>query len=183
MKDRHSHGAINDAGTDIRITCPRDIRCHQRCDPAHVNGKSEDGNPPETALKLVASTGLQWPDRSSGYPMKITEERILANAPLYVMGTLSERRQIPDKPTSFLPRLLNAWASNAPRRNDQSFSAAFRYVSQGARRWLARDLSTLVPQWTPPAVDPHQVVGVAGAPTESCNADTGESKPSISHCF
>jgi len=120
--------------------------------------KSEDGNPPETALKLVAATGLQWPDRSSGYPMKVTEERILANASLYVMGTLSERRQIPDTPTSFLPRLLKGWANTAPRLDDQSFGAAFRFATQGARRWLARDLSTLVPKWTPPSVDPHQVV-------------------------
>jgi len=75
-----------------------------------------------------------------------------------VMGTLSERRQIPDTPTSFLPRLLKGWANTAPRLDDQSFGAAFRFASQGARRWLARDLSTLVPKWTPPSVDPHQVV-------------------------
>ena len=120
--------------------------------------RSEDGNPPEAGLRLVAATGLQWPEPSSGYPMKITEERILSGAPLYVMGTLAERRQIPERPTSFLTRLLHGWASTAPRLDDQSFSAAFRFASQGARRWLARDLQPLVPRWSPPEVDPHRVV-------------------------
>ena len=120
--------------------------------------KSEDGNPPETALQLVAATGLTWPERSSGYPMKVTEERILADSQLYVMGTLAERRQIPEKPTSFLPRLLGRWADMAPRLDDQSFVAAFRFASQGARRWLARDLQPVLQRWSPPNVDPHQVL-------------------------
>ncbi len=120
--------------------------------------RSEDGNPPDAGLTLVAATGLQWPDRSSDYPMKITEERILAEAPLYIMGTLAERRQIPDTPTSFVTRLLGRWADTAPRLADQSFSAAFQFASQGGRRWLARDLQHVIPRWTPPAVDPHQVV-------------------------
>jgi hypothetical protein len=99
--------------------------------------RSEDGQPPEAGLRLVAATGLQWPEPSSGYPMKITEERILAGAPLYVMGTLAERRQIPERPTTLLSRVLHGWASTAPRLEDQSFSAAFQFASQGARRWLA----------------------------------------------
>ena len=120
--------------------------------------QSEDGNPPDAALRLVTNMGLSWPDPSSRNPMKITEERIEAGAPLYVMGTLTERRQIPDKPNSWLARVLQRWASTAPRLDGQSFSAAFQYASQGGRRWLARDLQTIVPPWTPPAVDPHQVV-------------------------
>jgi len=120
--------------------------------------KSEDGDPPEAGLRLVASTGLQWPEPSSGYPMRITEERILSEAPLYVMGTLAERRQIPDRPTSLLPRLLNGWLDTAPRLDGQSFGAAFRFTSQAAKRFLARDLHALVPRWTPPDVDPHRVV-------------------------
>ena len=36
--------------------------------------------------------------------------------------------------------------------------AAFRFAGQGGRRWLAKDLSTLLPPWTPPAIDPHQVL-------------------------
>jgi hypothetical protein len=120
--------------------------------------KSEDGSPPEAGLRLVETTGLEWPDRSSGYPMKITEQRILAHAPLYVMGTLAERRQIPETPRSFLPRVLGRWAEMAPRLDDQSFAAAFRFASQGARRWLARDLRPVFPRWSPPAVDPHHVV-------------------------
>ena len=120
--------------------------------------KSQDGQPPEAALRLVAGTGLQWPEPSSGYPMRITEERILSEAPLYVMGTLAERRQIPDRPTALLPRLLHRWLDTTPRLDGQSFGAAFRFASQGAKRFLARDLQAVVPRWTPPDVDPHRVV-------------------------
>jgi hypothetical protein len=120
--------------------------------------RSEDGDPPETARRLVAATGLEWPEPSSRAPMKITEQRILSDAPLYVMGTLAERRQIPEKPTSFWTRLLEKWASVAPRLDDQSFGTAFRFASDGARRWLARDLQTMVPRWSPPHVDQHRVL-------------------------
>ena len=74
--------------------------------------RSEDGDPPEAALRLVAATGLQWPEPSSRNPMKITEERIPSDAPLYVMGTLAERREMPDKPTAFLPRFVDRWANS-----------------------------------------------------------------------
>jgi len=120
--------------------------------------RSEDGDPPESALRLVAATGIPWPGRSSSNPMRITEERIVAGGPLYVMGTLAERRQIPDKPKALLPRLLTRWAESRPQLADQSFGAAFQFASQGARRWVARDLQTLVPRWTPPNVDQHQVL-------------------------
>ena len=60
--------------------------------------------------------------------MKITEERILSGGPLYVMGTLAERRQIPEKANPFLPRLLGGWAAASPRLDDQSFAAAFRFA-------------------------------------------------------
>jgi hypothetical protein len=120
--------------------------------------RSEDGDPPEAGLRLVATTGLQWPAPSSRSPMRITEERILSDAPLYVMGTLAERRQIPERPISFLPRVLQKWAGVAPRLDDQSFVAAFRFASQTGRRWLARDLQNTVPRWSPPDVDPHRVV-------------------------
>jgi hypothetical protein len=119
---------------------------------------SKNGEPPETALQLVAATGLKWPDPSSRSPMRITEERILADAPLYVMGTLAERRQIPDKPTSFWTRLIEKWANVSPRLENQSFGAAFQFASDGGRRWLARDLQTMVPRWAPPHMDPHAVL-------------------------
>lgn len=120
--------------------------------------RSKDGNPPESGLRLVAAAGLQWPEPSSRYPLKIKEERIEAGGPLYVMGTLAERRQIPDKPGSFLPRLLVGWADSSPRLDDQSFLAALRFVAQGARRWLARDLRGVVPSWSPPHMDQHGVL-------------------------
>jgi hypothetical protein len=120
--------------------------------------RSEEGNPPDAALRLIAASGLRWPESSSRNPMKITEERIESGAPLYVMGTLAERRQIPDTPTSFLTRLLTGWAESSPRLAAPSFFAAFRFASQGARRWFARDMQALVPRWTPPNVDRHQVL-------------------------
>jgi hypothetical protein len=120
--------------------------------------RSEDGNPPEAGLRLVAATGLPWPERSSANPMKITEERITAGGPLYVMGTLAERRQIPDTPKALWLGLLKRWADMSPRLDDQSFIAALRFASQGARRWLARDLQPAMPGWMPPNVDPHQVL-------------------------
>jgi hypothetical protein len=120
--------------------------------------RSEDGNPPEAALKLAAAAGFQWPEPSSRNPMRITEERIPSEAPLYVMGTLAERREIPDKPTAFLPRLLHRWASSEADWEGQSFLGAFRFASQVGRRWLARDLQPVIPRWSPPNVDRHRVL-------------------------
>jgi hypothetical protein len=120
--------------------------------------RSEDGNPPDAARRLVAAIGLQWPPPSSRYPMRIIEQRIEQDGPLYVMGTLAERRQIPAVPPGFFPALLEKWRLMTPKLEGQSFGAAFQYVGQGARRWLAKDLGTLSPSWSPPAVDPHQVV-------------------------
>jgi hypothetical protein len=120
--------------------------------------RSEDGDPPESALRLVAATGIPWPQRSSAHPMKITEERIAVDGPLYVMGTLAERRQIPDTPKAPWTRFLTRWADTAPRLDDQSFIAALRFAFQGGRRWLAREFQPAVPRWTPPNVDQHQVL-------------------------
>lgn len=119
---------------------------------------SKDGNPPEAALGIVTAIGLEWPSPSSRYPMKVTEERIEQGKPLYVMGTLAERRQIPDRPPSFVPNLLERWRNTAPRLDDQSFGAAFRFVSQGARRWFANDLKPMSTPWMPPTVNDHQVL-------------------------
>lgn len=120
--------------------------------------RSEDGDPPEAGLRLVAATGIPWPDRSSSHPMRITEERIAADGPLYVMGTLAERRQIPDTPKAPWTRFLNRWADTSPRLDDQSFIAALRFAAQGGRRWFARELQPTAPRWTPPNVDQHQVL-------------------------
>jgi hypothetical protein len=120
--------------------------------------RSEDGNPPDAALRLVAGAGLQWPAPSSRHPMKIIEQRVERDAPLYVMGTLAERRQIPARPPGVFPALLEKWRQTTPDLQDRSFGAAFTFVGHGARRWLAKDLSTLSPSWSPPAVDPHQVL-------------------------
>jgi hypothetical protein len=120
--------------------------------------RSQDGNPPDAGLRLVAAIGLQWPPPSSRYPMKITEERIEQGGPLYVMGTLSERRQIPAAPSGFVPALLDKWLKASPRLEGQSFADAFRFAGQGARRCLARDLQPLSRLWSPPNLDDHQVL-------------------------
>ena len=119
---------------------------------------SKDGTPPEAALRLVTAAGVRWPESSSRNPIKITEERIESGGPLYVMGTLAERRQIPERPPTFVSRLLTGWADSSPRLEAPSFLAAFRFASKGVRRWLARDLSAMVPRWSPPNVDQHQVL-------------------------
>lgn len=120
--------------------------------------RSEDGDAPEAALRLAKAAGFEWPDPSSRNPMKITEERIPSDAPLYVMGTLAERREIPDQPTAFIPRLLHRWSNAEADWEGHSFFAAFRFASQVGRRWLARDLQRSVPRWSPPNVDRHRVV-------------------------
>jgi hypothetical protein len=126
--------------------------------PVRTVWRSQDGDPPPAALLLVASTGLQWPPPSSRYPMKITEERVERDGPLYVMGTLAERRELPAMPPGFFPALLERWRRTTPQLDDRSFAAAFRFAGHGARRWLANDLSTISPSWSPPDVDPHQVL-------------------------
>ena len=120
--------------------------------------RSKDGDPPEAALNLVKATGLEWPEPSSRSPMRITEQRILSDAPLYVMGTLAERRQIPDEASSFIPRLLEKWATAKADWGGYSFLSAFRFASQVGRRTLARDLHKSIPRWSPPNIDLHQVL-------------------------
>jgi len=120
--------------------------------------RSEDGEAPEAALTLVKAAGFEWPARTSSNPIRVTEERIPSDAPLYVMGTLAERREIPDKPTSFVPRLLERWANAETDWAGHSFFAAFSFASQVGRRWLARDLQRSIPRWSPPNVDRHQVL-------------------------
>jgi hypothetical protein len=114
--------------------------------------------PPEAALRLVKATGFEWPEPSNPNPMRITEERIPSDAPLYVIGTLAERQQIPDKPTSFIARFLHKWANSEADWEGYSFLAAFRFASQVGRRWLARDLQRKIGGWSPPNVDRHQVL-------------------------
>lgn len=119
------------------------------------------GDPPEGVLRLVAALGLQWPSRWARYPMKVTEERIEQGGPLYVMGTLAERRQIPAVSKGRFATLLDRWAPPSsdltPRRAD-SFSATFDYARKIGLRWFAKDLRPLAPVWSPPEVDPHQVL-------------------------
>jgi len=122
--------------------------------------------PPEGVLGLVAALGLQWPSRWSRYPIKVTEERIEQAGPLYVMGTLAERRQIPAASKGFFVTLLDKWAlppsSDAPPRAiiSRSFSMTFDYARKIGLSWFAKDFRPLRPYyvWSPPDVDQHRVL-------------------------
>jgi hypothetical protein len=119
------------------------------------------GDPPEGVLKLIAALGLQWPSRWARYPMKVTEERIEQGGPLYVMGTLAERRQIPAVSRGRFATLLDKWAPSSLEVTPQqanSFSATFDYARKLGLRWVAKDVRALAPEWSPPAVDQHQVL-------------------------
>lgn len=120
-----------------------------------------DGDPPDGVLRLVAALGLQWPARRARYPMKVTEERIEQGGPLYVMGTLAERRQIPAVSQGRFAALLDKWAPAAPDvtpLGSDSFSATFTYARRIGVRWFAKDLRVFAPVWSPPELDQHQVL-------------------------
>jgi hypothetical protein len=123
---------------------------------------NSDASPPESLLKLVAAMGLQWPSRWSRYPMKVTEERIEQSGPLYVMGTLAERRQIPPMAKGLFAALLDKWAS--PELGDEAaaartFSGTFDYARKIGLRWCARQIRPAgMVRSPPPDVDQHQVL-------------------------
>jgi hypothetical protein len=117
------------------------------------------GEPPEGVLRLITALGLQWPSRWSRYPMKVTEERIEQGGPLYVMGTLAERQQIPDTSKAFFATLLNRWApSDVTPAQDRSLYSTFDYARKIGVRWFMKDFRPLAPVWAPPELEPHQVV-------------------------
>jgi hypothetical protein len=121
-------------------------------------------DPPDGVLRLVAALGLQWPSRASRYPIKVTEERLDQGGPLYVMGTLAERRQIAAEPAGWFVTLLDKWAPpspDAPRQETiASFSATFDAARKVGLRWFAKDFRPMRPfyAWSPPEVGPHQVL-------------------------
>ena len=91
--------------------------------------------------------------------MKVTEERLEQGGPLYVMGTLAERRQIPEASKGAFARLLDRWApaDRLPQGSD-SVAAIFNYARRLGLGWFATDWRALAPAWTPPDVDQHQVL-------------------------
>jgi len=94
-------------------------------------------------------------------PDEVTEERIEQDGPLYVMGTLAERRQIPAASKGYFAALLDRWAPPAvdePTRGFVSFSATFDYARKIGLRWFAKDFRPMSPVWSPPEVDQHQVL-------------------------
>lgn len=119
------------------------------------------GDPPGGVLHLIAALGLRWPSRWDRHPMKVTEERLEQGGPLYVMGTLAERRQIPAAPKGAVAKLLDRWApADRPREEEVtgSFASTFDYARKLGLRWFAKDWRPLSPLWSPPEVDRHQVL-------------------------
>jgi hypothetical protein len=91
----------------------------------------------------------------------VTEERIEQEGPLYVMGTLAERCQIPAAQKSYFAALLDRWApasADVPPAALDSFSATFAYGRKVGIRWFAKDFRPLCPIWSPPEMDPHEVL-------------------------
>ena len=118
------------------------------------------GDPPEGVLRFIAALGLQWPSRGNRFPMKVTEERIEQGGPLYVMGTLAERRQILAPSKGFFGTLLDRWAlppADGAPANMRSSRAVVDHARNVGLRWLVK-------QWpfpsesSPPALDQHQVL-------------------------
>jgi len=129
--------------------------------PIRQTWRSDHGDPPERVKRLVEALGLQWPSRGSRHPIKVTEERIEQGGPLYVMGTLAERRQIPSAQKSYASALLDKWAPNAaiplPKSLD-SYSETFSYARKVGLRWFGNELRPLSPVWPPPEMNPHDVL-------------------------
>ena len=120
-----------------------------------------DGDPPDGVLHLIAALGLRWPSRWDRHPMKVTEERLEQGGPLYVMGTLAERRQIRAAPKGAVAKLLDRWAPADRPSEEQatrSFASTFDYARKLGLRWFAKDWRPLSPLWSPPEVDRHQVL-------------------------
>jgi hypothetical protein len=122
---------------------------------------NQSGDPPEGVLRLMSAMGRQWPTRWSRYPMKVTEERIEQGGPLYVMGTLAERRQIPPVSNGLFATLLDKWASPAlddSARAATSFSGTFDYARKIGLRWFTRQIRPVSTASSPPDMDPDQVL-------------------------
>jgi hypothetical protein len=123
--------------------------------------RSDRGEAPDHVKRLVEALGRQWPSRWSRSPIKVTEERIEQGGPLYVIGTLAERRQIPSARKGFFAALLDKWAppsGAAPPPTADSLASTFAYARKVGLGWFARDLRPLCPVWSPPQMAPHEVL-------------------------
>ena len=118
------------------------------------------GDPPAGVAQLIAALGLQWPSRGNRFPMKVTEERIEQGGPLYVMGTLAERRQILARSKGSVRALLDRWALPPPDRGPaamRSTSAIVDHARKVGLRWFVKQWP-IPPESSAPAVDQHQVL-------------------------
>jgi len=123
--------------------------------------RSTHGDAPAEVKRLVEALGRQWPSRWSRRPITVTEERIEQGGPMYVMGTLAERRQIPSTKTTFFSALLDKWAPPTIEASPEavaSYSGTFTYARRIGLRWFAKDLRPLAPVWSPPQMNAHDVL-------------------------
>jgi hypothetical protein len=120
---------------------------------------NRDTDPPEGVLRLITTLGLEWPKRWARFPMMVTEERIEQGGPLYVMGTLAERRQIPEASSGRFAAFMARWApSDPPQPQGESYAGVFNYARTLGVRWILKDFRSVVPVWCPPVLDLHQVL-------------------------
>jgi hypothetical protein len=110
---------------------------------------SKDGPPSEGAARLLAEAGTTWPDRSSVHPMRIVETRIEEGGALYVLGTLSERAQVP---ASF-SRPNQAAASSSAGAPAASGAPQTRLV-----KWAERAGEPVNANWYPPEIEPQRLL-------------------------
>jgi hypothetical protein len=122
--------------------------------------RSQDAMPlPDPGLRLLAEVGRKWPPRSDPDHMSVTEKRLEEGGPLYVMGTLTERAQIPSSPVSksgAAPRASSRFMQGAPGLADVPALAWALLTSWARTKIDGRAVS-------PPDVDPHRVLVWRGA--------------------
>jgi hypothetical protein len=129
--------------------------------PVRQVWRSDRDEAPEGARQLLAAMGREWPPLGSRHPMKVTEERIEQDGPLYVMGTLAERHQIPAARAGVFHGLLDRWAPPAPATSPQRIDSLRGTVTHARKvglRWFANDLRPLSPVWSPPEMNRHDVL-------------------------
>jgi hypothetical protein len=110
---------------------------------------SVDGPPPDGGARLLAEAGIEWPAGRHSQAMRLVETRIEEGGPLYVLGTVCERAQIPAR------FLRPAQADAAPASVPAATPAA---QDSRAARWAQRAGLPLDPNRYPPDVDPTRLL-------------------------
>jgi hypothetical protein len=108
--------------------------------------RSKKDKLPEGGKKLLDELGRKWPLPSDANQMEITEKRLEEGGPLYVMGTLSERRRIPSPAQRSRPII----------ESRKSLSAIPGLARIMLTQWMRNKMSG--GNATPPDLEPHRVL-------------------------